>query len=85
MVFSDFKGSIKACGSESLIIKDSFSYLTFFSSLLEFLEILLNLRKSLRSSLSEFFSDNIEEFMVKKSTKIWITLKKLIQTRVYPL
>jgi hypothetical protein len=46
MVFSDFKESIKAYDSDSLMIKDSFSCLTFLSFLLEFLEILLNLRKS---------------------------------------
>jgi isoleucyl-tRNA synthetase len=33
---------------------------------LEFLEILLNLRKFLMSSLSEFYLDNIEEFMIKE-------------------
>jgi hypothetical protein len=46
MVFSDFKESIKSCDSDSLMIKDYFSYLTFLSSLLEFLEILLNLKKN---------------------------------------
>jgi hypothetical protein len=39
------------------------------SLLFEFLEILLNLRKSSRSSLSEFSSDNIEEFMIKEVNK----------------
>jgi hypothetical protein len=48
------------------MIKGSFSYLTFLSFLLEFLEILLNLRKFLMSSLSEFYLDNIEEFMIKE-------------------
>jgi len=66
MVFSYFKGSIKACDSDNLMIKGSFSYLTFLSFLLEFLEILLNLRKFLMSSLSEFYLDNIEEFMIKE-------------------
>jgi hypothetical protein len=36
---------------------------------LEFLKNLLNLRKSPRSSLSEFSSDNIEEFMIKEVNK----------------
>jgi hypothetical protein len=67
IVFSYFKEPIKACDSDNLMIKDYFSYLIFLSSLLEFFEILLNLRKSSRSSLSEFSSDNIEEFMIKKS------------------
>jgi hypothetical protein len=49
MVFSDFKESIKTCDSDSLIIKDYFSGLTFLSALLDFL---LNLRKFSRSSLS---------------------------------
>jgi len=39
------------------------------SSLLEFLEILLNLRKSSISSLSEFSSNNVEEFMIKEVNK----------------
>jgi len=51
------------------MIKDSFFCLTFLSLLFEFLEILLNLRKSSRSSLSEFSSDNIEEFMIKEVNK----------------
>jgi len=51
------------------MIKDSFSCLIFLSPLLELLEFLLNLRKSLRSSLSEFFSDNVEEFMIKEVNK----------------
>jgi hypothetical protein len=61
MVFPDFKDSIKACDSDNLMIKDSFSCLTFLRSLLEFLEFLeflLNLRKSSKRSLSEFSSDN---------------------------
>jgi hypothetical protein len=69
MVFSYFKESIKACDSDSLMIKESFSCLTFLSSLLEFFEILLNLRKFVRSSLSKFSSDNIEEFMIKEVNK----------------
>jgi hypothetical protein len=36
---------------------------------LKFLEILLHLRNSSRSSLSEFSSDNIEEFMIKEINK----------------
>jgi hypothetical protein len=36
-VFSDFKESIKPCDSDNLMIKDSFSCLTFLSYLLEFL------------------------------------------------
>jgi hypothetical protein len=51
------------------MIKDTFSCLTFLSSLLKFLEFLLNLRKSSRSSLSEFSSDNLEEFMIKEINK----------------
>jgi hypothetical protein len=39
------------------------------SSLLEFLEIYLNLRKSSISSLSEFSSNNVEEFMIKEVNK----------------
>jgi hypothetical protein len=66
MVFSDFKESIKACDSDNLMIKDYFSCLTFLSSLFEFLEILLSLRKFLKSSSSEFSSNNIEEFMIKE-------------------
>jgi len=62
MVFSDFKESIKACDSDNLMIKNYFSCLTFVG-------IFLNLRKSLRSSLSEFSSDNIEEFMIKEINK----------------
>jgi hypothetical protein len=46
IVFLDLKESIKACDSNSLMIKDAFSYLTFLSSLLEFLEILLNFKKN---------------------------------------
>jgi hypothetical protein len=69
MVFSDFKELIKACNSDNLMIKDFFSCLTFSSSLLEFLEFLLNLRKSSKSSLSEFSSDNLEEFMIKEVNK----------------
>jgi hypothetical protein len=38
-------------------------------SLLEFLKILLNLRKYSRSSLLEFPSDNIEEFIIKEVNK----------------
>jgi hypothetical protein len=48
MIFLDFKEPIKACDLDNLIIKDSFSYLTFLSSLLNFL---LNLKKFSRSSL----------------------------------
>jgi hypothetical protein len=51
------------------MIKDSFSCLTFLSSLLDFLEILLNLRKSSRSSLSKFSLHNLEEFMMKEVNK----------------
>jgi len=51
------------------MIKDSFSCLTFLSSLLEFLEILLNLKKSSRRLLSEFSSVNVEEFMIKEVNK----------------
>jgi len=40
------------------------------SYLLEFLEILLSLRKFSRRSLSEFSSDNIEEFMIKEVKKM---------------
>jgi hypothetical protein len=69
MVFSYFKESIKACDSDSLMIKDSFFCLTFLNFLLEFLEILLNLRKSSRSSLLDFSLDNIEEFMIKEVNK----------------
>jgi len=69
MVFSDFKESIKVCDSNSLMIKDYFSCLTFLSSLLKFLEILLNLRKSSRSSLLELSSDNLEEFIIKEVNK----------------
>jgi len=54
MVFLDFKESIKACDSDNLMIKYSFSCLTFLSSLLEFLKNLLSLRKFSKSSLSEF-------------------------------
>jgi len=67
MVFSDFKEVIKACDSENLIIKDFFfSCLTILSYLLEFFEILLNLRKFSMSSLSKISSDNIKEFMIKE-------------------
>jgi len=69
MVFSYFKESIKACDSDNLMIKYSFSCLTFLSSLLKFLEILLSLRKFSRSSLLEFSSNNIEEFMIKEVSK----------------
>jgi hypothetical protein len=69
MVFSDFKESIKAFDSDNLMIKDYFSSSTFLSSVLEFLEFLLNLRKSSRSSLLEFSSNNLEEFMIKEVNK----------------
>jgi hypothetical protein len=69
MVFLDFKESIKAYSS-NLMMKDFFSCLTFLSYLLEFLEILLSLRKFSRRSLSEFSSDNIEEFMIKEVKKM---------------
>jgi hypothetical protein len=55
--------------SDNLMIKDYFSCLTFLSSLFEFLEFLLNLRKSWRSSLSEFSSYNLKEFMIKEVNK----------------
>jgi hypothetical protein len=69
MVFSNFKESIKACDSYNLMIKNSFSCLTFLSSLLEFLDYLLNLRKSSKSSVLEFSSDSWEEFMIKGVNK----------------
>jgi len=58
MVFSYFKESIKACGSDNCLINYSFSCLIFLSSFLEILEFLLNFRKSSKSSLSELSSDN---------------------------
>jgi hypothetical protein len=85
MVFSDLKESINACDSDNLMIKDSFSYLNFLSFLLEFLEILLNLRKFSRSSLSEFSSDNIEEFKIKEVNKNMDHTQEISPKRVYSL
>jgi hypothetical protein len=69
MVFLDFKESIKACDLDNLMIKDYFSCLTFLSTLLNFFEFLLNFKKSLKSTLSEFSVDNSEEFMIKEVNK----------------
>jgi hypothetical protein len=55
------------------------------SSLLNFFEILLNLRKFSRSSLSEFSSDNIEEFMIKEVKNMDHTQEISPKKRVYPL
>jgi hypothetical protein len=84
MVFSDFKESIKAFDLDNLMINDSFSCLTFLSYLLEFLEILLSLRKFSRSSFSEFSSSNIEEFMIKEVKNMDHT-QEISSKRVYPL
>jgi len=85
MVFSDFKESIKACDLDNLMIKDYFSCLTILSSLLEFLKFLLRLRKFSRSSVSEFFSDNIEEFMIKEVNKNMDHTQEISPKGVYPL
>jgi hypothetical protein len=52
---------------------------------LEFLEFLLRLRKLSRSSVSEFSSDNIEEFMIKEVNKNMDHTQEISPKGGYPL
>jgi hypothetical protein len=58
--------------------------LNLFELFIGILEILLNLRKSSRSELSEFSSHNIEEFMIKEVNKHMDHTKEINPNTIVP-